>query len=82
MSQARRSIRDSDNPVLQSWLPWISASRLSIVAYLITSFFLHNAYIRYFWVLAAMAISAIQLTQHLLVTSDLPRRIKSDSPRL
>lgn len=78
LGEARKSVRD--NPALVSWLPWLSASRLSIIAYLLTSIFLHSAYFRYFWILAAMAITAIQLTQHMVV-SDLPRRIKAESAR-
>ncbi|MGE5248935.1 MAG: O-antigen ligase family protein [Bacteroidota bacterium] len=76
LSAARKDVKD--NPAFASWLPWLTASRLSIVAYLTTSIFLHNAYIRYFWILAAMAITAIQLTQQMVV-NDLPRRIKSGS---
>jgi O-antigen ligase len=34
-------------PHLHDWLPWISAIRLAIISYLLTSIFLHNAYIRY-----------------------------------
>ena len=53
-------------PYGQSWLPWIIAIRLSIIAYLVTSLFLHGAYIRYFWILVALAISVIRLTDDLV----------------
>ncbi len=54
----------------QNWAPWISAIQLSIISYLITSFFLHGGYIRYFWIFVALGISAIQLTEGLLIESD------------
>ena len=56
-------------PSGQAWLPWISAIRLSIIAYLVSSLFLHMAYIRYFWILVALALSAIQITNDLLNNS-------------
>jgi len=52
------------------WLPWVNAIRLAIISYLLTSVFLHNAYIRYFWILVAMALAAIQITHQLLNTSE------------
>jgi O-antigen ligase len=48
------------------WLPWISALRLAILSYLMTSVFLHNAYIRYLWILVAMALAGIHITYNLL----------------
>jgi O-antigen ligase len=56
-------------PHLHDWLPWISAIRLAIISYLLTSIFLHNAYIRYFWILVAMALAGIQITDSLLKNS-------------
>ncbi|HKG52841.1 MAG TPA: O-antigen ligase family protein, partial [Anaerolineales bacterium] len=56
-------------PQLHDWLPWISAIRLAIISYLLTSIFLHNAYIRYFWILVAMALAGIQITDNLLNNS-------------
>jgi hypothetical protein len=35
-----------------------------------TSVFLHNAYIRYFWILVAMALAGIQITYTLLNNSE------------
>ena len=57
-------------PHLHDWLPWISAIRLAIISYLLTSIFLHNAYIRYFWILVAMALAGIQITDSLLKNSE------------
>ena len=53
-------------PHLAEWLPWLSAMRLALLSYLVTSIFLHNAYIRYLWILIAMALTAIQITYTLL----------------
>ena len=64
LNRACRAVELS--PPLQEWLPWISAIRLAIISYLLTSIFLHNAYIRYFWILVAMALAAIQITDSLL----------------
>jgi putative inorganic carbon (hco3(-)) transporter len=54
------------SPHLADWLPWISAYRFAILSYLLTSVFLHNAYIRYLWILIAMALTGIQITYNLL----------------
>ena len=58
---ARKVLKDK--PGYENWLPWVNASRLSVLAYLTTSIFLHDAYIRYFWILIALGINAIRLTQ-------------------
>lgn len=58
------------SPQLQEWVPWINAIRLAIISYLLTSIFLHNAYIRYFWILVAMALAAIQLTDTMVKNSE------------
>jgi O-antigen ligase len=68
LNKACRSIELS--PHLHDWLPWISAIRLAITSYLLTSIFLHNAYIRYFWILVAMALAGIQITDSLLKSSE------------
>jgi len=67
LNKACRAIELS--PHLHEWLPWISAIRLAILSYLLTSIFLHNAYIRYFWILVAMALAGIQITDNLLNNS-------------
>lgn len=53
-------------PHLADWLPWISAYRYAVLSYLLTSIFLHNAYIRYLWILTAMALAGIQITYNVL----------------
>jgi putative inorganic carbon (hco3(-)) transporter len=64
LNKACRDIEHS--PHLAEWLPWVSALRFAILSYLLTSIFLHNAYIRYLWLLIAMALTAIQITYNLL----------------
>jgi O-antigen ligase len=64
LNKACRAIERS--PHLADWLPWISALRFAILSYLLTSIFLHNAYIRYLWLLIAMALTGIQITYNLL----------------
>lgn len=59
MTRAVRSIQHL--PIYKSYAPWVMSLQVSMTAYLTASFFLHDAYIRYFWVLAALSITAIQL---------------------
>ncbi len=57
-----RSIKSIDRfPGFKSYAPWLFSLQVSIVGYLVAAIFLHNAYIRYFWVLVALSITAIQL---------------------
>ncbi len=65
LSRTRKSIEHIVK--YQSWVPWITAIQLSIVSYMVTSTFLHGGYIRYFWILVALALSAIQLTEELVL---------------
>jgi O-antigen ligase len=60
----------AQSPPLRDWLPWMNAIRLALLSYLMTSVFLHNAYIRYFWILVAMALTGIQITHNLLEKRD------------
>jgi O-antigen ligase len=57
------------SPQLHDWLPWLNGIRLAILSYLLTSIFLHDAYIRYFWILIAMALAGIQITDTMLKNS-------------
>ena len=66
-----KACRDLErSPHLAEWLPWISAYRFAILSYLLTSIFLHNAYIRYLWILVAMALAGIQITYNLLTNME------------
>ena len=66
-----KACRDVERlPYLSNWLPWLSSIRLALLSYLMTSIFLHNAYIRYFWILVAMALAGIQITYILLNNSE------------
>ncbi|MEW6401725.1 MAG: O-antigen ligase family protein [Chloroflexota bacterium] len=49
-----------------TWRPWIVALQMSLIGYMLTSIFLHDAYIRYFWILVAICISAIRISAELL----------------
>jgi putative inorganic carbon (HCO3(-)) transporter len=68
LSKTRRLIEDSR--LQHDWLPWVSSIQISLIAYLTAGFFLHGAYIRYFWILAALALVAIQLTDAMLKERD------------
>jgi putative inorganic carbon (HCO3(-)) transporter len=68
LNKTYRAVQRS--PGLVDWLPWINAIRMAILSYLMTSFILHNAYIRYFWILVAMALAAIQITYNMLDKSE------------
>jgi hypothetical protein len=68
LSRARASISHLEE--YRDWVPWISAIQLAILSYLITSTFLHGAYLRFFWILAGLAISAIHLTTEALNNSE------------
>jgi O-antigen ligase len=73
-----KTCRDIErSPHLHDWLPWINAIRLAILSYLLTSIFLHNAYIRYFWILVAMAMAGIQITDYLLINSRKPTALEA-----
>ncbi|MCC7119437.1 MAG: O-antigen ligase family protein [Anaerolineales bacterium] len=48
-----------------SLLPWVNSLRVSIIAYMLAAVFLHNAYIRYFWILVALGITLIHLIDEL-----------------
>lgn len=75
-----RACRDIEkSPHLTEWLPWMSALRFAILSYLLTSVFLHNAYIRYLWILIAMALAGIQITHNLL--SNLERNMPVEARR-
>lgn len=67
LARACRSVELS--PQLEEWLPWLNGIRLALLSYLITSIFLHNAYIRYFWILMALALAAIQMTDTMVNNS-------------
>jgi O-antigen ligase len=77
LNKACRDIEQS--PRLHDWLPWMNAIRLAVLSYLMTSVFLHNAYIRYFWILVAMALAGIQITYILLDTSE--KRLAAEARR-
>jgi putative inorganic carbon (HCO3(-)) transporter len=54
--KARDILKDSD------WHSWIMAFQRALTSYLITSIFLHSDYIRYLWLLIALTIAMIYIT--------------------
>ncbi|MCL4300653.1 MAG: O-antigen ligase family protein [Anaerolineae bacterium] len=61
--QARRKLKAlAEYP---QWAGWITSVQMSIIAYLISSFFLHGDYLRYLWLLVALGVALIHLADHL-----------------
>lgn len=52
-------------PKYISLLPWVNSLRVSMIAYMIAAAFLHNAYIRYFWIFVALSVTLIHLIDEL-----------------
>jgi O-antigen ligase len=52
-------------PEYRQWPGWITSVQMSIVAYLASSIFLHNDYIRYLWLFVALAMAMIRLADKL-----------------
>jgi putative inorganic carbon (HCO3(-)) transporter len=52
-------------PRFAHWLPWMNSIRMALISYLLTSFFMHNAYFRYFWILVAMALAGNNMLENL-----------------
>lgn len=71
LHRARKSI--ALWPDLQHWAPWLQAIQLSLIGYLITSFFLHGAYLRFFWIFAALGLAAVQLSEEALNDPNRPQ---------
>jgi O-antigen ligase len=46
------------------WKDWIAPVFFSLIAYLISGIFLHGVVFRWFWLIAAIALSAIHLTEN------------------
>ncbi|MBK9782567.1 MAG: O-antigen ligase family protein [Anaerolineales bacterium] len=68
LSKAVRSIEHLQK--LRHYLPWLSALQASLVGYLVAATFLHNVYIRYFWILVALSMTAIQLVDEQVKEAD------------
>lgn len=70
--------------VRRAWLPrnpeyaaWATAFMLAVVGYLLTSLFLHIAYMRYLWLLMALANSVIWILDRELAAKRNPVRVSS-----
>lgn len=46
------------------WKNWVAPIFVSLVAYLVTGFFLHGVSFRWFWIVSAIAMAAIHLTEY------------------
>lgn len=65
LNKVKRSI-DYLPALRESWVPWISSLQTSMIGYLIAATFLHGAYIRYFWILVGLSLTAIRLTDEMV----------------
>jgi len=72
LSKIKKDLKNS--PYDADWSPHINAIMVSLITYLFAAFFLHGAYIRYFWILVAMGMTAIQLMDELLIPYKQPFR--------
>jgi O-antigen ligase len=71
--KARRSINEIDGG--KDWNMYIRSIQWAIVSYLVTSLFLHGAYMRNFWVLIALAIASLRISARIVAH---PALIASD----
>ena len=62
-AQARRKSKLLDKH--SDWPTWITSLQMSFSSYLVTSIFLHGAFIRYLFFLVALGATAIHLSDHL-----------------
>ena len=66
LSLARMKTELSKTKYFDEWVSYISAMQVSLIGYLFAAIFLHGAYIRFLWMLTAMALALIQiLYEHL-----------------
>lgn len=62
LSGLGRSVRSIKHlPAFKSYVPWIASLQVAIIGYLVAATFLHNDYIRYFWIFVAVSMTAIQI---------------------
>ncbi|MCB0103937.1 MAG: O-antigen ligase family protein [Anaerolineales bacterium] len=47
-------------------ISWLASLHLAIIGYLVAATFLHNVYIRYFWILIALSLSGMQVAEEQL----------------
>ena len=65
LNKARRRLQESDR---QSW-GLVCGMELAVLVLLSTSLFLHAAYIRYFWLLLALAVVSAYLPERVMMTN-------------
>jgi O-antigen ligase len=66
----------------QDLLPWISGIQYGLVAYLISSIFLHGSNIRYFWLIISFALATSVMVEQLMVDHQRRRREQSQTSAL
>jgi hypothetical protein len=71
LSGLAKTVKSIQNlPAYKSYIHWIVSLQVAIVGYLVAATFLHDAFIRYFWILVALALTAIQLIDERLNSMD------------
>jgi O-antigen ligase len=64
LSRARSEIKNTRH--FDEWSTYISATQVSLIGYLFAAIFLHGAFIRYFWILVALALALIQVVYEMV----------------
>ena len=59
LSQLRAFVQKEK--MYKHWGGWVSSVMISLITYLVTSIFLHGAYIRFFWVFFGLALAILQI---------------------
>ncbi len=71
LSGLAKTVKSIQNlPAFKSYVHWIVSLQVCIIGYLVAATFLHDAFIRYFWILVALSLTAIQLIDEQLNTMD------------
>ncbi|MEK6750945.1 MAG: O-antigen ligase family protein [Chloroflexota bacterium] len=71
LSGLAKTVKSIQNlPAYKSYIHWVVSLQVAIVGYLVAATFLHDAFIRYFWILVALALTAIQLIDERLNSMD------------
>lgn len=73
LAQARRKLNTL--PGQGYWATWIVSLQMSVIAYLVSSVFLHGDYLRYLWLFVALGVAMIHLANYL--TKPAPSQLAS-----
>jgi O-antigen ligase len=69
--QIRKTYRTRGSAPNEDWSAWITSTGISILTFLVAGFFLHGIGFRFIWVLAGMALSAINISKNKVFTNQL-----------